>query len=293
MALLATCASGFAQVAERPADAWAELNAQVQQAYRDAQYQRGAELGAEALALAEQRFGSQDTRTIMSANNLALNYDALGRLDAAEPLFRRALDSHERVYGPDHPLTLVSLTNLAGLYQLRGRFDEAETMLRHVVDARLRQFGEGAADTVRARHNLESLLRARDASAAQRHMAAAPVETPGPDAGLLALAGIDLSAAAFTGAGDAAARRAGGMTAFLPLTSRSALPGDEGGARIAMLRPRSPVAATRDADPPGESAPSTAETAIPLLVVDVAAFGFGEADEAPPASSPQDPPIPA
>jgi len=183
--LLATCTNGFAQVAERPADAWAELNAQVQQAYRDQQYQRGAELGAEALALAEKRFGSQDTRTIMSANNLALNYDALGRLDAAEPLFLRALQSHERVYGPDHPLTLVSLTNLAGLYQLRGRFDEAETMLRRVVDARVRQFGEDSADTARARHNLQALQRARAAAhpetlATTAPAAALPAPTPTP-----------------------------------------------------------------------------------------------------------------
>jgi len=162
-ALLATCATGFAQVAERPADMWAELNAQVQQAYREAQYARGAELGAEALALAEKRFGSQDTRTILSANNLALNYDALGKLDAAEPLFVRALQSHERIYGPDHPLTLISLTNLAGLYQLRGRFDEAEAMLIKVFDARVRQSGEGSEDAVRAQHNLNALQRARGA----------------------------------------------------------------------------------------------------------------------------------
>ncbi|MBY8825655.1 tetratricopeptide repeat protein [Sphingomonas colocasiae] len=275
--MLATCATGFAQVAERPADAWAELNAQVQQAYRDAQYQRGAELGAEALALAEQRFGSQDTRTIMSANNLALNYDALGRLDAAEPLFRRALASHERVYGPDHPLTLVSLTNLAGLYQLRGRFDEAEVMLRHVVDARVRQFGEGGADAVRARHNLESLLRAR-AAASVRLFAVEPVaETPDPS--LAALAVVDLSGIVF--AGDGAPARFRGMTSILPIASRSNRSGGEHEAGFAGYRPKPPASAgalPRSPDVPLHSVDSAAP--VPVLIVDPVAFSFGDEEGA-------------
>lgn len=283
--LLTLCATAFAQSAERPADAWAALNAQVQQAYRDAHYDQGAELGAEALALAEKRFGSQDTRTIMSANNLALNYDALGKLDAAEPLYVRALQSHERVYGPDHPLTLISLTNLAGLYLLRGRFDEAEAMLRKVVDARIRQFGEDSEDTARARHNLQALQSARMATARPPPPIAASEQTPPPPAPdqstTLAMGSSDLSAMAFLGGetDPPAAKRLWGLLSFLPFApSVDALAGERDARRSPSHdRPAPPPA--RVADAPvvrGAGDAMVAQTVRPMLLFDLAALSFGE-----------------
>ncbi len=280
--LLTLCATAFAQSAERPAEAWAQLNAQVQQAYRDAHYDQGAALGAEALALAEKRFGSQDTRTIMSANNLALNYDALGKLDAAEPLYVRALQSHERVYGPDHPLTLISLTNLAGLYLLRGRFDEAEAMLRKVVDARIRQFGEDSEDTARARHNLQALQRARMATVRPPAPIAAAAQTPPPDPSTtLAMGSSDLSAMAFLGGetDPPAAKRLWGLLSFLPFApSVDALAGERD-ARRNPSHDRLAPAPARVADAPvvrGAGDAMVAQTVRPMLLFDLTALSFGE-----------------
>ena len=54
----------------------------------------------------------------------------LGRLDEAESLTRRTLDSQRRVLGAEHPSTLTTISQLGGLLQDRGRLDEAEALLR-------------------------------------------------------------------------------------------------------------------------------------------------------------------
>ena len=48
-------------------------------------------------------------------NNLAQLLQATNRLAEAEPLIRRALDSHEHSFGKDHPTVARALNNLAGL----------------------------------------------------------------------------------------------------------------------------------------------------------------------------------
>ena len=52
-------------------------------------------------------------------------YEAQGRYDEAEPLYRRALDTYERVLGPDHPTTIAVRGNLQGFLRDQGREDEA------------------------------------------------------------------------------------------------------------------------------------------------------------------------
>ena len=58
-----------------------------------------------------------------SRSNLALAYQAAGRLDEAISLHEQTLAARERVLGPDHPSTLQSRNNLATAYQAAGRTD--------------------------------------------------------------------------------------------------------------------------------------------------------------------------
>jgi len=63
---------------------------------------------------------------LISCGNLALAYQAAGRLKEAIPLFERTLAGFEQVLGETHPSTLTSRSNLAHAYQAAGRLDEAE-----------------------------------------------------------------------------------------------------------------------------------------------------------------------
>jgi tetratricopeptide (TPR) repeat protein len=78
-------------------------------------------LHEQALAARERVLGPDHPHTLQSRNNLALAYQAAGRLDEAISLHEQALAARERVLGPDHPHTLASHDNLASAYQAAGR----------------------------------------------------------------------------------------------------------------------------------------------------------------------------
>ena len=77
------------------------------------------------LALARAQFGPEDPRSLAFANNLAIGYDAVGRVDEAIRLDEETLRVRERVLGPEHPDTLSSHSNLAIGYVAVGRTAEA------------------------------------------------------------------------------------------------------------------------------------------------------------------------
>ncbi|KAJ1637711.1 Tetratricopeptide repeat-domain-containing protein, partial [Pavlovales sp. CCMP2436] len=58
---------------------------------------------------------------------------AQGRLDEAEPLFRRALEGPEKTLGPNHPSTLTCVSNLAKLLLAQGKLGEAEPLFRRAL----------------------------------------------------------------------------------------------------------------------------------------------------------------
>jgi Flp pilus assembly protein TadD len=78
----------------------------------------------------ERILGPEHPHTLASLNNLALLLSNKGDSDAAEPLYRRALEAQERILGPEHPDTLRSVKNLAMLLNATGRLAEAVVLLR-------------------------------------------------------------------------------------------------------------------------------------------------------------------
>src|SRR5262249_10074841 len=75
---------------------------------------------------------------------LAMVYQAMGRLDEAEPLFRRAVETHEEALGADNPATLRCRHTQALFFQARGDFRRAGGELAHVRDRLGALLGDGA-----------------------------------------------------------------------------------------------------------------------------------------------------
>ncbi|MDK4471241.1 tetratricopeptide repeat protein, partial [Fusobacterium necrophorum] len=115
LGLLAWAAQSSAQdLAE--VEAARRANDAVAQLYEEGRYTEAIGPAEQALAQAERTLGPENPEALISLNNLAVMYRALGRLDEAEPLYLRALATQERILGPGHPDTLLSLNNLAVLY---------------------------------------------------------------------------------------------------------------------------------------------------------------------------------
>ena len=59
-------------------------------------------------------------------SNLALGYEAAGKLDLALPLYEETLKLRKAVLGPEHPDTLTSMNNLAvGYCKTAGKIGQA------------------------------------------------------------------------------------------------------------------------------------------------------------------------
>ena len=65
--------------------------------------------------------GPDHPGTLTTYGGLAVLLQSMGRLEDAEPFFRRDLEGSERVLGPEHPDTLTALHNLAGVLEAQGR----------------------------------------------------------------------------------------------------------------------------------------------------------------------------
>jgi serine/threonine protein kinase/tetratricopeptide (TPR) repeat protein len=94
-------------------------------------------------------------------NTLGEVYQKLGEYSKAEPVFRRALETHERMLGKKHPDTLTSVNNLAALLQCKGDYAGAEPLYRRALEARERALGKEHPDTLGSMNGLAGLLYAK------------------------------------------------------------------------------------------------------------------------------------
>jgi non-specific serine/threonine protein kinase/serine/threonine-protein kinase len=130
----------------------------------------------DALAGARTHFGNEHPSTMALINNLGsvvysmgqllyhqgkLN-EALGKLDAAEPLYREALEGRRRKLGDEHPSTLTSINNLSALLHARGKLDDAEPLIREALEARRSTLGDDHPDTLNSIQSMGMLLKDRD-----------------------------------------------------------------------------------------------------------------------------------
>jgi tetratricopeptide (TPR) repeat protein len=123
------------------AESWEELNERAKQAHRAGRTEEAEELFGQALAEAR-KLGPDDSRLVMSLNNLGELHRSAGRLDQAVVLYREALAIRERLV-PDDDLELaVSYGNLAQHHQNLGQPEEALDLYRREAEVRERALGE-------------------------------------------------------------------------------------------------------------------------------------------------------
>merc|ERR1711957_765139 len=92
----------------------------------------GEPLNVEALGVRRATFGNRHPDTLTSINNLALLWEAQGKLAEAEPLYVEALGVRRATLGNQHPDTLTSINNLANLWHVQGKLAEAEPLFRGI-----------------------------------------------------------------------------------------------------------------------------------------------------------------
>jgi tetratricopeptide (TPR) repeat protein len=104
--------------------------------------------------------GDDHPDTLTSINNMGSLLVAQGKLQAAEPLFREALERRRRVLGDDHPDTLTSINGLSYLLQAQGKLDQAEPLSQEAVE-RSRRVLRDDPRTVISIYNMGALLQAQ------------------------------------------------------------------------------------------------------------------------------------
>ena len=107
---------------------------------------------------AKSHLGFDHPSTLTSVNNLGSLLQSQGKLEEAEPLYRRGLESRERVLGEEHPDTLTSVNNLGILLRAQGKLEEAEPLYRRGLEGRERVLGGEHPSTLTSVNNLGGLL---------------------------------------------------------------------------------------------------------------------------------------
>ncbi|MGW4371788.1 tetratricopeptide repeat protein [Nocardia takedensis] len=107
-------------------------------------------------ALADRRLilGDNHPHTLVTRNNLASVYRAVGRLAEAIDLYERIVSDSARVLGVDHATTLTSRNNLAHAYESAGRFTEAIISYEQLLLDEQQFLSGDHPSTLTTRHNL-------------------------------------------------------------------------------------------------------------------------------------------
>ena len=106
------------------------------------------------------RYGPDDTRALVAANNLALSLDAANYPARARDLHQDTYDRRRRLFGDDDPRTLTSAANLALTLRELGDHDGALALHQDTFARRRRLLGDDDPRTLTTANNLAYTLRA-------------------------------------------------------------------------------------------------------------------------------------
>jgi len=112
---------------------WRKLAAAAQSAYAAGRSAEGIDPARQAAKLADELFGQDDPRALISANDLALQLEAAGQYREAESLLRHVFDSYLRTRGEDDPSSQLALENLVDFYVARKRVDAARPLAEYAL----------------------------------------------------------------------------------------------------------------------------------------------------------------
>jgi tetratricopeptide (TPR) repeat protein len=128
---------------------------------QNGRYSEAETLLRQALALAEQVFGSNDANVSVILNNLAVLYKCIGEFDEAERLYKRALAMIESQPEVDDEKVATLYHNLGGLEHARCRYAEGEPLARRAVQLRERALGPNHVDVAGDLAALAAILEVR------------------------------------------------------------------------------------------------------------------------------------
>ena len=120
--------------------------------YRDA-------LSLELLSARLQAERTSGQSTAFTLNTLALELQAQGKYDEAEPLYREALEVSRETLGSRHPNTLNSISNLGVLLKAKGDLAAAEPLYREALKGRRETLGSRHPQTLTSIKSLGKLLK--------------------------------------------------------------------------------------------------------------------------------------
>ena len=105
----------------------------------------------EAELAMERRLGGSEADILAVQANLAMSYQALGRLEQALRLKRDVYSGRLKLNGVEHEYTLQAANNYADSLVFLDRFEEAKSVLREVISVVRRVLGENHDSTLRSR----------------------------------------------------------------------------------------------------------------------------------------------
>jgi len=133
-------------------------------------YAQARPLYERALALREQRLGSEHPDTAEILNNLALSLREEGNHEAARPLLERALAINEKALGAEHAATATSVNNLALLLRDQGDLAAARPLFERALASVEKAFGAEHPATAASLGNLGLVLKDEGDLAAARSL---------------------------------------------------------------------------------------------------------------------------
>ncbi|KAI7183644.1 hypothetical protein KC363_g8143 [Hortaea werneckii] len=124
-------------------------------------WSKAEELAASCHNMRRKTLGLEDKETLKAQDVYAEVLRVQGDYDAAEKLYRQALEGSEKVLGKEHPDTLASVNNLAEVLQVQGDYEAAEKLYRQALQGQEKVLGKEHPDTLGSVNNLAGLLRAQ------------------------------------------------------------------------------------------------------------------------------------
>ena len=159
IALIVSVGLSVSSPISRADDQWNDLNRQVLEHYKSADYAQSVAWSEKALAHAQQVFGETHPKTLLAMFNLAGLLEITGDYDKAESLAEKSLKLRREHLGETDAQTLTSMDQLAGIYQKQGRLDQAKSVFIETLALRTTVMGARHPDTLISMQNLASYYR--------------------------------------------------------------------------------------------------------------------------------------
>jgi serine/threonine-protein kinase len=122
-------------------------------------YERGAALGREALALDRRQYGDGTDDVAMDLALLGKALFFAGDLPQADSVYGVALAIRRKLLPPDHPAVLRSLADVAVTRSTQGDYPAAEPLLREVLAARRRVYPNAHPEVAHALGEVAYVMR--------------------------------------------------------------------------------------------------------------------------------------